>query len=180
MESTNNPLRKIQLAGGFIYPEDFASGAIVRAVLHVTDRRLYALLRAHGMSSVEAWAAAFARRFPIHPDAVIAAAAVYEETSIAKRELREVMETTDPVSMQLEWQRQVGLMAVGANDLAHHLHSAYLVDYSPVDKSRCMQPSDHIALAAVMDEHARATEIEEAIERGDGPKIDWDRKFEGE
>ncbi|WP_175774165.1 hypothetical protein [Burkholderia anthina] len=189
MSTDQNPLHKIQITfdeerfpegANVLYPEDFASRPVIRALLPVEDRRLYALLRAYGLSSVEAWSAAFAKRFHIHPDAVAKVAEVYEETSIAKRELIEVLDTTDPDTLKAEWARQVQLMAVVAEDAAIHLRGAYLVDYRPIDESRKVQPHDHIALAAVLSERSREIEIEEAIERGDGPNIDWSRKFEGE
>lgn len=189
MESNHNPLHKIQIAfdeerfpegANILYPEDFASRPVIRALLPVEDRRLYALLRAYGLSSIESWSAAFAKHFHIHPDAVAKVAEVYEETAIAKRELIEVLDTTAAHTLKVEWARQVQLMSVAAEDAAVHLRSAYLVDYRAIDKSRYAQPSDHIALAAVLNERSREIEIEEAIERGDGPKIDWDRRLEGE
>ncbi|VVD87322.1 hypothetical protein [Pandoraea anhela] len=189
MESGHNPLHKIQITfdkgrlpqgENILYPDDFASRPVLRALLSAEDRRLYALLRAYGLSSVEAWSAAFAKRFHIHPDAVAKVAEVYESTSIAKSELLEVLDTTDPHTLKIEWARQVQLMKVEAEDVAIHLRQAYPVDHRAIAQSQCAQPHDHAALAAILDKRSREIEAKEAAECRDGPEIDWSRKFEGE
>lgn len=189
MEFNKNPLHKIQVSfdekrftegANILYPEDFASRPVVRALLPVEDRRLYALLRACGLSSVEAWAAAFAKRFHIHPDAVAKVAEVYEGNSIAKDELSEVLESSDQRALKIEWTRQVQLMTVAAEDAAIHLRQAYPVDHKSIDPSQHAQPHDYETLAAALTRRSREIASEEAAERDDGPKANWDRKFEGE
>lgn len=99
-------------------PEDFACRSVLKVLLPVEDRRLCTLLRAYGLSSVEAWSAAFAKRFHIHPDAVAKVAEVYESTSIAKSELLEVLGVTDPYTLKIGWARQVQLMTIEAKEAA--------------------------------------------------------------
>ncbi len=178
MSLANNPLMKIKLArvaaegNAVLYPEDFASAPLIRALIPTSERRVYAGLRSYGLSSGEAFSAAFARHFIISPDAVIATAAVYEETTTAKRELLAFLETCDRRTLEFEWKRQVSMLAAGAEDAAVSLRVALSTDES--DESKDAKDHDHARLREILAKNAAAIEAEEAegcVKDG----INWDR-----
>lgn len=173
-----NPLLTIKLAhvategDAVIYPQDFASTPLIRALIPATERRVYAGLRAYGLSSGEAFSAVFARHFVLSPDAIIAAAAVYDQTAMAKRELLAFLETCDRHTLRREWKRQISLLAAGAEDAALSIR-VQLANYEPAASAGATE-RDHARLRELLAKNAAAIAAEEDNERETG-RMDWDR-----
>lgn len=179
MTTNQSPLLTIKLArvaaegSAIIYPQDFANKQLVKALLAASERRVYSGLRVYGLSKGEAFMAAFGQEFIATPDALMAAAEVFDATPLAQREILEAFSAADPYTLQSEWNRQVEALSFAARDAALSIRVA-LANYEPPADQYATE-RDHAQLREVLAKNAAAL----ADERGDG--VDWSaRRFEGE
>jgi hypothetical protein len=179
MNNDQNPLLTIKLprvaeeGSAFIFPQDFANRPLVRALLPASGRRIYSGLRVCGLSKGEAFMAAFGQQFIATPDALMAAAEIFDASPLAQREMLEAFTAADPHTLRAEWQRQVDALSFAARDAAMHLR-VELANYSPSADQDATE-RDHAQLREILAKNAAAL----ADGRGDG--VDWSaRRFEGE
>lgn len=179
MTTNQNHLLTIKLArvaaegNAILYPQDFANKSLVKALLSASERRVYSGLRVYGLSKGEAFMAAFAQEFIASPDALMAAAEIFDATPLAQREIHEAFSAADPYTLQTEWKRQVDALSFAAHDAAMHLR-VELANYEP-SADKYATERDHMQLREILAKNAATR----ADERGDG--VDWSaRRFEGE
>jgi len=160
-------VRRFPEGANVMLPEDFASRPAVRALFTPNERRTHASLRAIGFGQFESFAAVFGRHVLAAPEALDAAATVYEETSTFKTELLEVIATLGS-KRGAELDARVSELTHHAADAARALSIA-LSDITH-DPEKHRKPSDNLNLAAILEAHATEIEQEAAPE-----PIDWSR-----
>ena len=170
-----NPLSHIRVrcypeGANVMLPEDFASAPAVRALFTPHERRLHASLRAIGFGTFESFAAVFGKHLRASPEALDAAAAVYEETATFKAELLEVIAAFGS-KRDAELDARVSELTHHASDVARALSIA-LSDQTH-NQSKHRRPSDSVILAGIIEGHSEELEREAALENGGGREIDW-------
>ncbi|MGQ7938493.1 hypothetical protein [Paraburkholderia sp. D1E] len=173
----SNPLTHIRIrrfpeGANVMLPEDFQSAPAIRVLFMPHERRTHASLRAIGFGTFESFAAVFGKHLLASPEALDAAAAVYEETSTFKVELLEVI-TALGSKRDAELDARVSEMTHHAADAARALSIA-LSDHTP-EEYKHRRPSDNLILAGIITGHSEELETEAALENGSGIEIDWSR-----
>lgn len=170
-------VREYDEARNTLLPDDFASRPVIRAISTPHDRRTHATLRAIGFGRFESFAAVFGKYLIAAPEALDAAAGHYEGASLFETELLFALDTLGS-KRDAELDARVAELTHHAADVARAVNLA--LSDNEYDKSLHRQPSDNLVLGGILNAHALELEQEAALERGDGPKTDWTRKFEGE
>jgi hypothetical protein len=163
-------IRRFPEGANVMLPEDFQSAPAARALFTPHERRLHASLRAIGFGAFESFAAVFGKHLLAAPEALDAAAAVYEETSTFKAELLEVIAALGS-KRDAELDARVSELTHHASDAARALSIA-LSDHTP-EEYKHRRPSDNLILAGILDAHTTELETEAALDTGAGPSIDW-------
>lgn len=135
-----------------LLPEDFASRNVARALFTPHERHVHASLRAIGYGAFESFAAVFGKHLTATPEALDAAARVYESTNAFQREVAEIV-------VALGKKRDAELNARVA-ELTHHAADAARAISMKVsdrihDQGQHRQPTDFVILGGILEKREK-------------------------
>ncbi|MGC2970450.1 hypothetical protein [Paraburkholderia aspalathi] len=157
-----------------LMPLNFQSAPLARALFTPHERRWHAALRAIGFGSFESFAAVFGKHLIAAPEALDAAATVYEQTPQFKRELLGVIAALGS-KRDAELDKRVSELTSHASDATRALSIA--LSDTTHDTTKHRQPSDSIALAAILEANATVIEQEAAPSQADWSRADEVTRF---